>query len=188
MVRTVAMAGTSIIYANGAAESAVTAGMTGALVRSAVDSLRKADVPTFDDGYYHALLTTEQASAIRAETLATGFNEVAKYANPGIILRGEIGTYGGAKFFEAGGAGMVDTSSTAGGSVDIHYGFITGPEAYGVCGLDQLEATYVAPRPSASDPLGLIAYMGWHLDGWGAKLLVQAGARYRIIKTAQTTV
>jgi N4-gp56 family major capsid protein len=186
LVRNTCQAGTNILYANGSTESAVSATMTGAMVKRCVAYLRKHNVPTFSDGTYHGIITTEQGSAVMSDTATGGWIDIKKYAEARALLNGEIGSYAGVRFVDAGSEGFVDADAGA-SSADLHSAFIFGPEAYGIAGIDEMQGTYVGPG-GHDDPLGLIAKAGWHVEAFGTLLLDAAGARYVRLKTAETTI
>jgi N4-gp56 family major capsid protein len=192
LVETIVYAGTGIVYTNGTTDSALTAGLTGAAVISAVTRLRKRNVPTFGDGFYRCLITPEQEASLKADTDGGGWIDMAKYADRMALLRGEAGTYGGVRFLQVGSlTGGITASkgaSYADGTYAVHKAFMFGPEAYGVAGIERLRTTYVPPVPSAGDKLGLVASCGWEVFPFGGALLTKVAARYVIIDSAQVTV
>ena len=192
IVEAVIYAGTNIVYTNGTTNSALTAGMTGAALISAVAKLQKNNVPMFPDGSFRALMTPEQIASLKGDTATGGWIDVQKYANPMTLLKGEAGTYAGVRILNVGSlTGGISTAAGAtytGGTYAVHTAFVYGPEAYGVAGLEELEATYVAPTPSAGDKLGLVASCGWHVFPYGTALITKAGSRYVNVHSAQITV
>jgi N4-gp56 family major capsid protein len=192
LVETVVYAGTNIVYTNGTTNSALTAGMTGAALISSVAKMQKINCPTFMDGFFRALMTPEQIASLKADTATGGWIDVQKYANPATLLRGEAGTYAGVRILNVGSlTGGISTAAGAtysGGTYAVHTAFLFGPEAYGVAGIEELDATYVPPTPSAGDKLGLVASCGWHVFPYGSALITKAGSRYVNIHSAQVTI
>jgi N4-gp56 family major capsid protein len=192
LVETVVYAGTNIVYTNGTTNSSLSVGMVGSSLIAAVAKMQKNNVPTFDDGFYRALMTPEQIASLKGDTATGGWIDVQRYANPSELLKWEAGTYAGVRIINVGsltggisaGAGFTYT----GGTYAVHTAFLFGPEAYGVAGIERLHATYVPPTPSAADVLGLVATCGWEIFPFGAALITKAGNRYVNIRSAQITV
>ena len=185
VVRDILAAGASVKYANGTARSAVSATLTGALVRQAVGNLRKRNVPAFSDGYFHAILTPGQGYDLMSDTASAGFVDVVKYTSARPFLTGEIGEYGGARFTISSNAKVFTTAGA--GNVDVASAILLGPDAYAVGDLQSLEARYVAPGGDHSDPIAQKAIVGAKVALGGA-LLKAIDARYLRIESAQTSL
>ena len=123
---------------------------------SVVTALKKADVPMFPDGYYHALISPGDAAKIMTATNAAGWTETMKYANSQALLNGEIGRFRGLRFIES-------NRITDGKSI------IMGPGAV-IWGDYQTIQTYRTPAGGDhADPLAQRALLGWK-GMWGLKL------------------
>lgn len=157
--------GTSVRYAGGkTATSALTAAdvLTGSLVKKAVRDLRKNNIKPFDDGYYHATISAEQAYDLQNDTANGGWIDVSKYANPNNLLTGEVGKYGGVRF-------RVSSETPVGvGASDatVHKALFYGKNAYGVPeigGGAAKPAIIVKSKGSAgtADPLDQRSSIGW---------------------------
>jgi len=110
---------------------------------------KRANVPQFSDGTYHAFISPEGAALIQTQVGELGWTDTAKYANPKALLNGEIGTFRGIRFIES-------NRMPAGASV-----YLFGPEAY-VCGdWSTIEAYRVGRGGDHADPLAQRAIMGW---------------------------
>jgi len=185
VVRDILAAGASVKYSNGAARSAVSANITGALVRQMVGNLRKRNVPPFSDRFYHVILTPGQGYDLMSDTASAGFTDVVKYTNARPFLTGEIGEYGGARFTISSNAKVFSTAGAS--SVDVHSAIFLGPDAYAVGDLQSLEARYVAPGGDHSDPIAQKAIVGAKVALGGA-LLDAIDARYIRLETAATSL
>lgn len=157
-------AGTNVRYGGSAsARTDLTAAdvFTGALVKKAVRDLRKNNIPTFADGYYHATISAEQAYDLMSDTANGGWIDVVKYAGAKKLLTGEIGEYAGVRFRVSS-----ETPTTAGTSITVHQGLIYGKDSYGVPEIDANAAKpkiIVKSKGSAGteDPLEQRSSIGW---------------------------
>ena len=137
----------------GATQFTHTGKMTSALVRKIVLQLKKNNARRFPDGYYHAIITPEQAFALMGEK-DSGWIDAAKYGSIKKLLKGELGELHGVRFMES-------TNPAWGNN-----GVIYGADSYGVV---DLEAG--AGKPSiikkdfgsagTNDPCNQIATLGW---------------------------
>ncbi len=183
VVRDIIAAGASVKYANGTARSAVSSNITGTLVRQAALNLASRNVPRWADGFYHAILSPNQAYDLMADTGSTGFTEMVKYTDNKPFLTGEIGEFAGVRFMVTGNAKVFATAGA--GNVDVHSAAFFGPDAFGVGDLQSLEARYVAPGGDHSDPIGQKAIVGAKC-AIGATILDANGVRYVRLETAAT--
>lgn len=101
-------------------------------------------------GNYFALVDSTVAFALRTEKGELSLTEVQKYADEAGLIDGEIGRVQGIRFIETKGKALM--SST------VHRSVVTGANALAYSELSQIASAYVAPEPSAADPLGLNAY------------------------------
>jgi N4-gp56 family major capsid protein len=122
---------------------------------AAVVALKKADVPTFPDGTYHALIAPDEAAAVMNQTGELGWTDTMKYANGKALLNGEIGTFRGARFIE---------SNRILGAKTVFFG----PDAFIWGDYQTIRAYRVAPGGDHADPLAQRGLVGWK-GMWGLK-------------------
>lgn len=164
--------------------------MTGALIRRAVAVLKAANVPTFPDGTYHAFIHPFIVHDLQADTAASGWTEVQKYASPENLLTGEVGKYMGVRFIETTiGNLFANAGDGAGGAgnIDVYSTFIFGPDAFAFGDLQSVQSYMVSPGGDHTDPLAQKAIVGWKAM-FGTKLLsiTGAGNKYIRIEAAST--
>lgn len=158
-------AGTNVRYAGGKTSTdslTATDVLTGADVKKAVRDLRKNNIPTFGDGYYHATISAEQAYDLMSDTANGGWIDVVKYAGAKKLLTGEIGEYAGVRF-------VVSSETPVGvGASDaaVHKALIYGKDSYGVPEIGSGAAKpkiIVKGKGSAGteDPLNQRSSIGW---------------------------
>lgn len=181
-------AGTAVKYAGGAAGRInLTAAMklTADEVRKHVTALKRANVNPFPDGLYRAIINPAQSYDLMADTAAGGWLDVARYAAPEDIIKGEIGRYAGVRFVES-NIGTVGSNLGAAG-VDVYYATFFGPDFFAWGDLQSLRAYMVNPGGDHQDPLAQKLIVGWKAM-FGAKLLVSTAAapRYSRLETGGT--
>lgn len=158
-------AGTNVRYAGGktSTDSLTEADvLTGADVKKAVRDLRKNNIPTFADGYYHATISAEQAYDLMSDTANGGWIDVVKYAGAKKLLTGEIGEYAGVRFVVSSETPVGEGASSA----PVHKALIYGKDSYGVPEIDGGAAKpkiIVKGKGSAGteDPLNQRSSIGW---------------------------
>lgn len=94
-------AGMNVAFPEGVtARSQITAAnkLTPALLKKIVRNLKHKNVPTFADGYYHAIIHPDTAYDLTSDPL---WVDVARYQDKSMIEKYEIGTMHGIKFFES---------------------------------------------------------------------------------------
>lgn len=131
-------------------------------VIQAVVTLREAEVPTFEDGFYHALISPSDAAVLMSDTGNLGWTETLKYTNVGPLLNGEIGMFRGVRF--------VMTTRAADGNTVIH-----GPDYFTAGDFQTIRTYRVAPGGDHADPLaqrGLVGWKAW----WGLDIVEYDGA------------
>jgi N4-gp56 family major capsid protein len=133
----------------------VTANMASSVI-AAVVALKKADVPAFPDGTYHALISPGDAALLMSQTGELGWTDTMKYANGKAILNGELGTFRGARFIES---NRIADSKTV----------FFGPDAFIWGDYQTIRAYRVAPGGDHADPLAQRGLVGWK-GMWGLKL------------------
>ena len=157
-------AGTNVRYGGSASErTALTAAdvLNGSLVKKAVRDLRKNNIPTFADGYYHATISAEQAYDLMSDTANGGWIDVVKYAGAKKLLTGEIGEYAGVRFRVSS-----ETPTVEGTGITVHQGLIYGKDSYGV---PEIGANAAKPKiivkskgsAGTEDPLEQRSSIGW---------------------------
>ncbi len=96
--------GTNVRYAGGktSRESLEnTSVLKGVDIKKAVRDLAKNNVPRFDDGFYHATISPEQAYDLKNDTEKGGWIDANLYANRMALIKNELGCYGGVRFMES---------------------------------------------------------------------------------------
>ena len=129
---------------------------TSAVVKKAVLKLKQKNARRFEDGYYHAIISPEQAYSLMNEQ-NSGWIDAAKYGSIKKLLKGEIGELHGVRFMESTNVPKGDDSAVA---------FIYGADYYGVVDMEG-----GAGKPSiitkdfgssgTDDPLNQRASCGW---------------------------
>lgn len=158
---------TNVMFAGGKTTSNITASDTllSADVKKAVLKLKQKNARRFEDGYYHALISPEQAYSLMSEE-NSGWIDAAKYGSIRKLLQGELGELHGVRFMESTNVHKdtnVHGSSTKIATADA---MIYGADSYGVVDLEG-----GAGKPSiitkdfgssgTEDPLNQRATVGW---------------------------
>jgi N4-gp56 family major capsid protein len=139
-----------------------TAGNQSKTIVDATVALKKALVPTFPDGTYHAIVSPADAAKVMTQTGEIGWTDTMKYAKDVALLNGEIGTYRGVRFIES-------TRGVDGKTA------VFGPDSI-VWGDYQTIQTYrVAPGGDHADPLAQRGLVGWK-GMWGMSLVAFDGS------------
>jgi N4-gp56 family major capsid protein len=149
----------AVALVQGANAGVPVVGVTGNAAQSvvaAVVALKLADVPTFPDGMYHALINPSEAAALMNQTGETGWTDTVKYANAKALLTGELGQLRGVRFIE---------SNRVSGSKTV----IFGPDAFVWGDYQTIRAYRVAPGGDHADPLAQRGLVGWK-GMWGLKI------------------
>jgi N4-gp56 family major capsid protein len=132
------------------------AGDRAASIIAATVALKKANVPMFPDGTYHAYISPADAALIMSQTGELGWTDTMKYANGKAILNGELGTFRGVRFIES-------------NRVADHKTVIHGPDFVIWGDYQTIRAYRVAPGGDHADPLAQRGLVGWK-GMWGLKL------------------
>jgi N4-gp56 family major capsid protein len=161
LVRLELLNSTNVIYSNGAARSAVTAVLTGDLVKRAVAQLQANDVPPFPDGFYRAIIHPWAAGSLMRDTASGGWMDIYKYTNTmgGPLSNAEIGMYAGVRF-------LVSTRASrflgaGGGGANVYATTFFGPDAYVLQWMQRLQVFVVPPGGDHVDPIAQKAIIGW---------------------------
>jgi N4-gp56 family major capsid protein len=156
--------GTNVMFAGGkSARTALTANdkITGSDVKKLRRQLKKANARKFSDGYYHAIIDPDMTFDL---TNDSAWQDVAKYATPDQMLKGEIGKMHGFRFMEA-----TAFESVAGTSnLEVHRALFYGKNSYGAVDLENgggKPDIIVKQLGSAGtdDPLNQRGSVGWKL-------------------------
>lgn len=128
---------------------------------NAVVGMKVGEVPTFDDGTYHALVSPADAAAIMVDADDRGWTESNKYVDNTPLLNGEIGKFRGVRFIET-------TRVADGKSV------LMGPGAFVWGDYQTIQAYRVAAGGDHADPLAQRGLVGWK-GMWGLELVKFSG-------------
>lgn len=184
LVRLELLNSTNVIYSNGAARSAVSAALTGDLIKRAVQELQARDVPPFADGYYRAIIHPHAAGSLQRDTSNGGWMDIYRYTNVpgGILSSAEIGSYAGVRFLISSRASRFLGAGS--GGANVYATTLFGPDAYALQWQQRLQ-TYVEGPGGISDPLHQLVRVGWK-TAFGCRLIrVSTGDRtIRIESTA----
>ena len=166
IIRDVLKLGTNVVYAGDAASrGALGAGgndnVTGLTIKKAVARLKAANVPTFADGFYRAIIHPSVEFDLLTDTSANGFLEATKYTKSLDLLNGEIGAYAGVRFMVSPNAAIFAGAGTS--SADVYSTFVFGPDAYIVGDSQTLQSYFVAPGGDHGDPIAQIATLGFKM-------------------------
>ena len=166
IIRDVIAQGTNVTYAGDAASRGAlgTGGndnLTGLAIKKAVAKLKAANVPTFADGFYRAIIHPGVEFDLLTDTSANGFLEATKYTKSLDLLNGEIGAYAGVRFLVSPNAKVF--TGAGGSSADVHSTFLFGPDAYIVGDSQTLQSYFVAPGGDHSDPIAQVATLGFKM-------------------------
>jgi N4-gp56 family major capsid protein len=124
---------------------------------AATVAMKQADVPTFPDGTYHAIISPADAALIMTQTGELGWTDTAKYANGRALLNGELGTFRGVRFIES-------------NRVADHKTVLYGPQFCAWGDYQTIQAYRVAPGGDHADPLAQRGLVGWK-GMWGLTLV-----------------
>jgi len=172
VVRDALVQGTNVMFApkigTGGAETAVsartgldaTAVLTVDLLEQAVANLRAHNVPTFDDGYYHAIVHPYTVYTLRRDDDWLAPHREVDTAN---IYNGEVGELAGVKFFQSTEAKIWSGTGCPSG-LAVFGTLIFGRDAYGVTNVEGENLhTIVKQKGSGGteDPLDQRSSIGW---------------------------
>jgi len=164
IIRDVIAQGTNVRYVAGRASRSLvqsTDKLTGLEVKQTVAKLKAANIPTFADGFYRAIIHPSVEFDLMTDTSANGFLEASKYTKTLDLLNGEIGAYAGVRFL------VSPTAKTftggVGGALTIHSSYFFGPDSYIVGDSQTLQSYFVAPGGDHSDPISQIAVLGFKM-------------------------
>lgn len=156
-------AGTNVMFAGGKeSREALVAGdvITAEYVKKARRQLKKKNARKFSDGYYHAIIDPDMTYDL---TNDPAWQDVAKYAKPEQMLKGEIGKMHGFRFME--GTAIEPVSGTG---IEVHRALFYGKDSYGAVDLEKgggKPDIIIKQLGSAGtdDPLNQRGSVGWKL-------------------------
>ena len=167
IIRDVIAQGTNRIFAgDSASRGDLGAGndsdkLTGLAIKKAVAKLKAANVPTFADGFYRAIIHPGVEFDLLTDTSANGFLEATKYTKSLDLLNGEIGAYAGVRFMVSPNAKVFTGAGSQ--DKDVYSTFLFGPDAYIVGDSQTLQSYFVAPGGDHSDPIAQVATLGFKM-------------------------
>lgn len=187
LVREILAAGASVFYGGTATSRATVASshvLTGALVKRLVEELQAANVPTFGNGRYRAIIHPRQAGDLQRDTSTAGYVDIFK-ANEQATNLTELRTaaYAGVDFIITANAKVFATAGVS--SANVFAALFLGPEAYAVNDLQTLNSYLVPAGGDHSDPIAQKAIVGWKM-AFGSKLLTGPGAKLFRLETGAT--
>jgi N4-gp56 family major capsid protein len=144
-------------------------------IRRWVVDMKVANIPTFPDGFYVAMVHPDVIYDFQSDTSIGGWIEAAKYGSPDKLLTGEMGRMYGVRFVET----TVGTSDGAGNFQTV----VFGPDYFAFGDMQSIQTYMVRPGGDHMDPLaqkGLVGYKGM----WGASTILDdigaAGPKFGI--------
>ena len=162
IVRNVVAAGTNVLYAEGAARSAITSTgvLTALLCRKARKILARNNVKPYANNNYIAFIHPDSAYDLMGDS---AWVNASQYAGSTQIFNGELGKLYGIRFIETTLA-PIFTGAGSGG-IDVYATLVIGRDAYGIpdiAGSSKPESI-VKPLGSAgtADPLNQQSSVGW---------------------------
>lgn len=167
IVRDELLSGTNVQYANGKASRdniAPTDVINGTELRKAFRRLKKSGVKPFADGFYRVILDADQEYDFKEDKSSNGFTEVAKYADPMKLLKGEIGTFDKGRIKVSTNADTIEVGTTT--KVTVHKAVVYGRHAYAMVNIQKGKGKprIIVKRASESgtnDPLEQRNTIGW---------------------------
>lgn len=156
--------GTNVMFAGSkTSRTALVAGdvITGNDVKKIRRQLKKKNARKFKDGYFHAIIDPDMTYDL---TNDPAWQDVAKYATPDQMLKGEIGKMHGFRFMEATAFEPVEGAS----ELPVHRALFYGKDSYGAVDLENgggKPDIIVKQLGSAGtdDPLNQRGSVGWKL-------------------------
>ena len=165
IIRDVIAQGTNVRSVAGRASRSLvqsTDKLTGLEVKQTVAKLKAANIPTFADGFYRAIIHPSVEFDVMTDTSANGFLEASKYTKSLDLLNGEIGAYAGVRFLVSPTAKTFPNSGV-GSALTVHSSYFFGPDSYIVGDSQTLQSYFVAPGGDHSDPISQIAVLGFKM-------------------------
>lgn len=161
-----------------------------------VREMKAANVPTFPDGTYHAIISPLAAYDLMTDTAANGWVEASKYAGSRALFTGELGMYAGVRFIESNLGTQPDGTGGVGDAFPIYRNYFFGPEFFAFGDLQTIRSYLVTPGGDHDDPAAQAALVSWK-GMYGVEILgddteadyltVTGGSlKYRVLETIGT--
>lgn len=147
IVDTMELAAAVIAQAGGLTKAAAQATVAENIIANRL-VLKKALVPTFNDGFYRCFISPTDLAAVMTDTSGLGFTETMKYTSTTDLLTGEAGRFRGVRFIE--------TTRVADGKATMF-----GPEFFAWGDYQTAQVYRVAPGGDHADPLAQRGLVGW---------------------------
>ncbi len=147
--------GTNVLYAGGVTSRSGLDGtkkLTKGDIRKAVNLLQRADIPTFQDGFYVCLIHPDKLLDLFTDTELIQLS----LANREAVEKGYIGTFAGVKFYVSTACPVL--SGAGGGASDVYQTLVFGMNAYGVVDISGANVQMVYTNV---DKLGRVKTIGW---------------------------
>ena len=160
--------------------------LTGLMLKKLAGRLKQANVPTFSNGHYRAVISPRQLIDLQTDTAVASLQDLSKYSNDQAaqdILAGYTGTFAGVDLLVT---TNVSTFATAGASAeDVLRGVVFGPQAFGLGDVSATEIHMVPPGGDHSDVLAQSFLAGAKV--WiGACVQTAAGNKFIPFETSAT--
>ena len=159
VIQTEIMAGTTVLYASTAINRAgvsSTMTLTAAKIRDAATKLASADAPEIGMGFV-AVAHPFAVGDLKAESATGTWIDSHKYASPGEIFKGEIGSIYGVRIVQSSNVSTFSSTTT------VYPTLVMGAGAYGISDFSALETVYTGPGGN-SDPLKQRSTVGAKVD------------------------
>lgn len=128
-------------------------------LRAAVYSLRKKNVPGFENGLYKGCITPAGHFDLTSDTATGGWIDVMKYSKPENIMRGEVGQLYGVRLVVG-----TNVGTGTGATDETFHAYIFGRKAFGITELSGQGMEMIRKEPGANDtsnPLNMFSTIGW---------------------------
>jgi len=151
----------SVYNASGAGMGAVPHPLTVQDIREAVQVLKEANAPMYDDGTYHAFIHPTAAAGLKRDSNWSGWNQYQNSKET--FYKGEIGQVEGVKFMESTNVTKVSFNGTS--VFKACFTTIVGKNAFGTVEVDGGQHVYVKQPNSydTSNPLNQWTTIGWKI-------------------------
>ncbi len=140
--------------------------LNGAEIRKAVKTLKVNGASRFEDGYFKGIVPVESAYDLFG---ATEWLDAHRYTDASNIMKGEIGTLHGVRFYETNQT-VSEASTTT-----VYTTFIFGKNAYGIVDINgSSNVEIIVKTPGANDTgnaLNMYSTVGWKVKAFVAKTL-----------------
>jgi N4-gp56 family major capsid protein len=149
--------GTNVLYAGGVTSRSGLDGtkkLTKGDIRKAVNLLQRADIPTFQDGFYVCLIHPDKLLDLFTDTELIQLS----LANREAVEKGYIGTFAGVKFYVSTACPVLSGAGGGAPASDVYQTLVFGMNAYGVVDISGANVQMVYTNV---DKLGRVKTIGW---------------------------